>query len=52
MEILIFIEHLLKPLLDLEGADGAEALERGREVGEHWTASFEGIFTQTTWVSV
>lgn len=46
VEILIFIEHLLKPLLNLEGANGAQALERGREVGEDWTASLEGVFTQ------
>lgn len=46
MEILIFIEHLLKPLLNLEGTDGAQALERGREVGEDWTASLGGTFTE------
>lgn len=52
MKILIFVKHLLKALLDLEGTDGAQALERRRKVGEHRTASLKEIHEHTISVSI
>lgn len=41
VNILIFIKHFLKTLLNLECTDGAQAVESGREVGENRTPSFK-----------
>lgn len=41
MKILILVKHLLKLMLNSEGTNGAQALERGRKVGEYRTPSFK-----------
>lgn len=45
---MILIKHLLEPLLNLEGADGAQALKRGGKVGENRTPSYGKYTRQKT----
>lgn len=48
---MIHIKHLLEPLLNLEGTDGAQALKRGGKVGENRTPSYRKYTRQKTQLS-